>query len=157
MHIINGFANPLEGRLRLNLVLKGIQREKPLVTPTPASNSAHLGYHQRYRGADNQIPEFDSVLPGGFGFLHSGEFTIPSPARCNPAKHLSIMDVAVNSHSNPSILSVHIKASKTDLFGRGSLIYLGHTTSGICPVQAVLQYLAVRPPGDSPLLVKQLT
>jgi hypothetical protein len=156
MHIVNGFANPLEGRLRLNLVLKGIRREKPLKShPRLSVTPLILGI---IRGTLEQTPRYQSSMLwaacclGFFGFPRSGEFTIPSPGPPDTTQPSTCL--AVDSHSNPSILSVRIKASKTDQFGRGSsILYLGRTTSGICPVQAVLQYLAVRPPGDGPLFI----
>jgi hypothetical protein len=68
-------------------------------------------------------------------------------------RHLSVSDVSVDSYTNPSMIAISIKLSKTDQFGSGTTIYLGRTSNAICPVSAMLQYLAVRPTGDGPLFV----
>lgn len=79
-----------------------------------------------------------------FGFLRSGEVTVPSMREYDPEGHLSEGDVSLNSRSNPSVVRVHIKASKTDPFRQGVYVYLGRTDNELCPVAAVAAYLAVR-------------
>ena len=49
------------------------------------------------------------------------------------------------------ILKVRIKASKTDPFRRGVDIYVGITGTGLCPVTAVLSYMAIRLQRQGPL------
>ena len=90
---------------------------------------------------------------GFFGFLRCGEFTVPSTNAYNKERHLSITDVAADSHTSPSTIAIRIKFSKTDQFGLGTTIYLGRTSDNICPVSAVLQYLVVTPSGEGPLFV----
>ena len=79
-----------------------------------------------------------------FGFLRSGEATVPSNTSYDPAVHLSVADVSVDSPANPKVVSIRIKASKTDPFREGVSIFLGKTTSEICPVAALLSYISVR-------------
>ena len=88
-----------------------------------------------------------------FGFLRSGEICTPSDASYDPATHLSITDIAVNSHTNTSSIAVRIKASKTDPFRQGVTIYLGATDSKLCPVKAILAYIAVRGHHQGPLFL----
>ena len=45
---------------------------------------------------------------------------------------------------HPTVVRVHIKASKTDPFQQGVYVYLGATGNDLCPVAAVSAYLAVR-------------
>ena len=52
-------------------------------------------------------------------------------------------DVAVDDHSNPSLVRSHLQKSKTDQLGRGVNIYLGRTDKDLCTVAALLTYLAV--------------
>ena len=66
---------------------------------------------------------------------------------------LSVADVAVDSHSFPSFVSLLLRRSKTDIFGVGVRIYLGRVQGPICPVKSLLAYLAVRGPEPSPLFV----
>ena len=50
----------------------------------------------------------------------------------------------VDNPSNPNIIKVRIKASKTDPFRNGVDVYIGKTGQLLCPVSALLNYLAVR-------------
>ena len=59
-------------------------------------------------------------------------------------------DIAVDNHQNTSAVSVRIKASKTDPFRQGVTIYLGVTKTTICPVKAILAYIAVRGTHEGP-------
>jgi len=52
--------------------------------------------------------------------------------------HLSLTDVTVDNLSNPSVLQVRIKASKTDPLQVGQI--LGRTGDDICPISAMLAY-----------------
>ena len=79
-----------------------------------------------------------------FGFLRSGEITVPSESAYDPGEHLNYSDVAVDSISNPSLLKVTIKASETDPFQQGVDIFIGKTDNKLCPVTAMLSYLAKR-------------
>lgn len=56
----------------------------------------------------------------------------------------------VDSREHPSVVKVQIKASKTDQFRKGVLLYLGHTDNLLCPVAAITAYLAVRGPEPGP-------
>ena len=69
-----------------------------------------------------------------FGFLRSGEVTVPSLKEYDSEGHLSVGDVALDSQRDPSVVRVHIKQSKTDPFRRGVFIYLGKTENDLCPV-----------------------
>ena len=58
---------------------------------------------------------------------------------------LTPQDVAVDSHTAPSHIVIHLKRSKNDPFGVGAWLHLGATGQWLCPVAALLGYLAVRP------------
>ena len=66
---------------------------------------------------------------------------------------LAAADIAVDSHVSPSHLSVHLRQTKTDPFGAGVTIHLGATGDSLCPIAAVLGYLAVRPSAPGPLFL----
>ena len=89
---------------------------------------------------------------GFFAFMRSGEFTCPSLERFNDDM-LSIQDVAVDSHSHTTILAIRLRHSKTDPFGAGATLYVGRTGDTLCPVSAMLAYLAVRPKTPGPLFI----
>ena len=88
-----------------------------------------------------------------FGFLRSGEVTVPSLKGYDPGAHLSLDDVALDSRSNPTVVQVRIKASKTDPFRKGVFVYLGKTDDLLCPVAAVTAYMASRGRSPGPFFV----
>ena len=88
-----------------------------------------------------------------FGFLRSGEATIQPPY--DPAVHLSLLDVFVDSKEAPSCVIIHIKVSKTDPFRTGTEVYLGRTDKDLCPVGALLSYINLRGLQPGPLFVFQ--
>ncbi len=76
-----------------------------------------------------------------FGFLRLGEITIPSESAFS---HLCFNDVSVDNIADPQVVNVQLKASKTDPFRQGVEIVLGRTNNLLCPVTALLSYLALR-------------
>ena len=87
---------------------------------------------------------------GFFGFMRTGEFTVSEPH--SAARVLAIADVSVDSRENPQLVNLRLRSSKTDQYGEGVTISLARNDSDLCPVAAVLAYVAVRPPGEGPLL-----
>ena len=53
-----------------------------------------------------------------FDFMRTGELTVPSDTAYDASTHLSVKDVSVDSKSNPGLVKLHLKASKTDPSGR---------------------------------------
>ena len=78
---------------------------KPYSAPLPHSQSP-----QRFSD------KFTTTFPGhqrSFGFLRAGKFTVSSVAEFNLEEHLSLADVAVDSHFSPSMLRVRIKQTRS--------------------------------------------
>ena len=65
-----------------------------------------------------------------------GELTSPTVTSHGPVDCVSVGDVAVDDYSNPSLVRIHLRKSKTDQVGRGVDIYLGRTDDDLCPVAA---------------------
>ena len=86
-----------------------------------------------------------------FGFFRAGEITTPSDSSYDPGNHLSLDDIAVDIPEAPSMLQVHLKVSKTDPFRKGIDVYIGRTRDDLCPVAAMMAYLAVRGKKIGPL------
>ena len=143
---------------RLNYALRGLHRrvaEKGQLTRLPITPEMLAKIHRFW----SQSPStFEHVLLwaafclGFFGFMHSGEFT------CSSMKEFALdmltpQDVAVDSHTAPSHIVIHLKRSKNDPFGVGAWLHLGATGQRLCPVAALLGYLAVRPPLPGPLFL----
>ena len=87
-----------------------------------------------------------------FGFLCCGEFTC-SPNSPRWLVVVSIRDISVDSHSNPRILLLHLRHSKTDHFGKWVTIVMGWTDSFLCPVASVLSFIARHHPSPCPLFM----
>ena len=79
-----------------------------------------------------------------FGFLRSGEATVPTQSSYDAAVHLSISDVSLTSAADPEAIVITIKASKTDPFRNGTSVYLRRTERDLCPVAALLGYITRR-------------
>lgn len=86
-----------------------------------------------------------------FAFLRAGEMTVPNDESYDASVHLSIQDISVDNSSNPSIVRVRIKQSKTDPFRKGIDLYVGKTGSPLCPVSAMMNYLCARGMSPGPL------
>ena len=87
-----------------------------------------------------------------FGFLRAGEITVPTNAGFDEGVHLTFNDISVDCTENPQVIRVRIKASKTDPFrvGVGADIFIWRTDNDLCPVAAVLAFMALRGPGPGP-------
>ena len=81
---------------------------------------------------------------GLFGLLRAGEMTAPINKDYDP-------QLRVDNPRDPQMVRIWIKQSKTDPFRKGIGIYLGKTSSDLCPVTALLKFLIVRKKGEGPL------
>ena len=84
-------------------------------------------------------------------FFRLGEITAPTAADRTDGHCVSVGDVAIDNPINPTIVKVHLSHSKTDQFRQGVDIYLGKTGQKLCPVSALLAYLAVQGKDPGPL------
>ncbi len=89
-----------------------------------------------------------------FGFFRLGELVLQAGAQWDKQCHLSWGDVAVDSHTSPSIVQFHLKQSKCDQFGRGANVVLGTTGSSICPVRAIVAYIPQRDTCPGPFFLR---
>ena len=143
---------------RLQYVLKGIARSQVAAPskclPITASmmRQLQIASAEIFSGSVESKLFWAACCLGFFGFMRSGEFTSPSRVLTSqPA--ITLGDVAVDSHANPKLIKVTLRRAKTDPFGRGVDIFFGRTSATVCPVAAILDYLAIRPKGEGPLLV----
>lgn len=86
-----------------------------------------------------------------FGFLRSGELCCPTSSSFDTTAHLAPGDLSLDSLVHPSKLFVTIKASKTDPILLGVTLVLGITNMDLCPLMAILPYVALCGPGAGPL------
>ena len=67
---------------------------------------------------------------------------MPDDLQFDPSLHLTLPDLHFEGLACQSVLYVHIKGS--DQFHQGTTVALGSTGSDLCPVMAILDYLALR-------------
>ena len=82
-----------------------------------------------------------------FGFLRVSEYTSSHRTKFDPEITLLLADVSVRG----DVVSVTVKASKTDPFRQGMTVRLAANGSFLCPVAAINQFLAVHPTRAGPL------
>ena len=83
-----------------------------------------------------------------FGFLRAGELSVSTESSYDEGVHLNVADISFDKYPNPSTMRVKIKASKTDPFRQGIHIFMARTYKKLCPIEAMVPYLACR--GQSP-------
>ena len=66
---------------------------------------------------------------------------------------LLVGDVVVDSHTRPSLVTLHLSQSKTDIFGFVATIYLACVAGPMCPVKALLPYLVLWGSSPGPLFL----
>ena len=155
--IAHGYAEPnFSSFPRLVAILNGIKRVQA---------ESHISPRQRLPITPDIIAVIHRFLPddraghmvwaacltGFFGFLRTAEFTVPAANQYDSSVHLSLADVSIDNHTAPSVVKLTIKQSKTDTFRQGVDIFLGRTSSRICPVSALTTYLAERGSSPGPL------
>lgn len=156
LQISQGRGDPcISSMPRLELVMRGMKRSqtgipsKPRLPITPA-------ILRKIRAEWDRSEEWDHIMLWAamclcfFGFLRAGEAVAPD-ADFDASQHLTYTDIAVDDLVDPKYLQVNIKQSKTDPFRLGVKVWIGRTGGDLCPVTAVLAYMALRGPGEGPL------
>ena len=100
--------------------------------------------HQLYRDHAPSIIDrtmlWSAFTLAFFGFLRVSEFTAPTTSTFDGQRTLLARDIATKNN----VLTVHIKASKTDPFRRGSNIIIAQSGSPICAVNAYVDYCCLK-------------
>lgn len=161
LQIQHGGGDPfLASMPKLDQVVKGIKSHQAKEGPQSSRTRLPItpAVLKKIKGVLNQQPsDFNNIMIWAacclcyFGFLRSGEVCVPSREGYDAGAHLSYGDIAIDSRSKPTLLAVTIKASKTDPFRKGVQIFIGRTDSELCPIAAVLPYLAIRGTTAGPL------
>lgn len=143
---------------QLLYVLKGVRRtssspRRCRLPVTPELLLAVRGVWARGSWNFDRVMLWAAFCLGFFAFLRSGEFTCPSLEKFDPTSMLGVEDVCIDSHVNPRCMTIRLKRSKCDPFGAGVLVHVGRTFQPLCPVAAVLSFLAIRPPTPGPLFM----
>ena len=161
LHVTASLHKEFEEQLtpRLQMVMKGIKKDMSL-NFSRVRLPITIDIMQKIRRILGQKPkEHDNIMLWAacalafFGFLRCSEFTVPSQEEYCPKSHLSLQDIAIDSRTSPKMITVTIKQSKTDPFRVGCKLCLGKTSKDVCPISALLPYLAIRGAGYGPLFI----
>ena len=142
---------------RLQKVLTGIKRlasstrrDRFPITTQVLSAIHHYLCPQQSTNLDH-IMLWAAFTLAFFAFLRASEFTCNGPF--NPEVHLTSQDITFHPDiQSPSLMRVRIKQSKTDPFRQGCTLTIAKSTSPICSVMAMKDYiLQAQPPASSPL------
>ena len=132
-------------------VLKGIHKSQAFVQTRRDRQSITFPIMQHLESVFVKYPStyFNTMIWAAccsvyFGLLRVSEFTTQSPDYTNHSRDLLLADVALDSHTSPQMVRLTIKQSKRDQFREGTYMYLGKTDHRVCPVMALVQYLAKR-------------
>ena len=136
----------------LELVLKGVKvsqgkKGRKVTQKRPITPSILRGICQLwkdFKSDPDHIMLWAAMSLCFFGFLRSGEITIPAVHAFDPSYHLTLGDISVDSRKCPSIVVVRLKGSKTDPFRQGVSVTVGRTGDMLCPVEAMLSFLSSR-------------
>ena len=160
LHIAEGFNDPFASHLNcLQYTLRGIKRseaekggenrERLLVGPNTLRHIKAVW--------DQESSDPDKIMLWAasccLGFLRAGEFTVPADNSFDSEAHLCFNDIAVDNPAQPQVVQITIKQSKTDPCRRGVKLYLGKTSTDLCPVVSLLNYLVVRGNKPGPLFI----
>ncbi len=131
MHIEAGLDPPAREQWhQVNYVLRGIRRAQSTThrrTRLPVTADVMRAIQGAVFSPARERSELEGHLLwaacglGFFGFLRSGEFTVKDPRHEAP---LLASDMAVDSHSHPATIRLHIQKAKSDPFGKGIFIFL---------------------------------
>ena len=142
----------------LHRVIRGIRRRqgnsltrpprKPITVNHLRQISVHLNLHASLSAADKYM-YLSACLVAFFGLLRVSEYTCPKISSFDTSLHLLRNDVHFNKDF--SIMTLRIKASKTDPFRKGISIRISATNDSLCPVGVMRNYLALTPSYNGPL------
>ena len=146
LHTELGYSDPVERAPLLTRVLRGIDRSigiGPVKTRLPITISVlrkivdALDASCHYHPVDQAMLRA-AVLTAFFGFLRCSEFTCQPPF--NSRVHTTRSDITFD-HGPPVAMSLFLKRSKTDPFGKGTTVHIGSAIKPYCAVGSMLVYL----------------
>ena len=143
---------------RLQYVLRGIRRfqgDKFKRAPRPPVTWALLqrvcAFVACSEAPFNRDMLLSAVLLAFFGLLRVSEYTAPSASRFDPSVCLSVRDVTISWARGVAL--IYIKQSKTDPFRVGVTVRVGVIQHRLCPVVALIRFLARRGSRPGPLFL----
>ena len=162
LQISLGFPEPgFQAMPRLRQVLKGVQvvqgkegrAPRPRLPITPSVLRKLKAVWIRRGDTHDNILLWAVSVTTFFTFCRSGEIVIADEGTYDQNSHLSYRDVFVDNPKCPSMITLLLRHSKTDQARKGVRVVMGKTGNDLCPVSALLRYLALRGNGPGPLFL----
>ena len=94
---------------------KGVRRQRPRARDVPILNSVGQSLVKNACEYDQLLIYVGSLLPRVFGFMRSGELTVPEGTIFDPARHLTPKDIMVDDRLNPTMLKIRLKTKKKQI------------------------------------------
>jgi len=142
----------------LKRVQAGIQRIRSLAGPSTRSRLPitatllrRIGQHLTSSGSPHKELLWAVACTAFFGFFRLGELLPESASGVSSTAIVRWGDIAVDRRDTPTLVKIHLRCSKCDQFGKGVDIIIGRTGCSICPVTAIVNYLAIRGTRAGPL------
>ena len=155
---LRGFPECIQDMVRLPYVLRGIRRLQgathtrvPRSPVTLPQLHTLISYLTRLPDRVTQYMLTAAVLLAFFGMLRVSEYTSPTSSVFDGTIHLTPPDVVI--YWQRRLMLIRLKVSKTDPFCAGMVVRVAATGNFLCPVLAMLRYLAVRGVGPGPLFL----
>ena len=152
-----GLPQSITSMVRLYYLLRGFRRTqgpqytRALRNPI-TTNHLRLIYHRiqflDYSNFQRVALRAASSL-AFFGFLRCSECTCRAQAHFDPSQELMVYNVTIAA--NHSLMTIFIRASKTDPFKAGCHIRIGATGKSTCPINCMVHYLNIHPRPRGPL------
>ena len=132
---------------RLQKVLAGIKRSQmpPTLTRYPITIQILISIYNYFQPPQScnvdHVMLWAAFTLAFFGFLRASEFTCNSSS-FDPTVHLCLRDITfIPNIESPNHMLVSIKQSKTDPFRKGCTLTIARSTTSVCSVMAMRDYL----------------
>eukprot|EP00794_Sanderia_malayensis_P005038 gene5038-biopygen4099 len=155
LQLRHGFCDPLDGCVRVPMAIRGLRRQQ---AAPPKQKMPITPFVLRLIKLELDMSRPDDImfwaacLTAFFGFLRASEFTVP-PEGFTASKQLTVDDISIDQHPVPDRVFLRLRFSKTDQFGKGCTVIFPRTSGPLCPVAALLTYLARRGGSSGPLFI----
>ena len=151
-----GYYPKISEMHQLYYVLRGIRRHQGLNTRSQRKSPMSISHISvLFRRSSFLLNSFDACMVQAvssiafFGMLRVSEYTSPGVNTYNASVNLTVDD----AHIANGVLSLTIKASKTDPFRIGVVIRFASIPSPFCPVALCCSYLRLRGRAPGPLFI----
>ena len=144
-----GFEIDLKKMLRLQSTIHGMKRVLGIGSADkrlPITVSLLKRFRRRMDLNNyDELVIFTAMVVATFGLLRTGEFAVDSKRNCDNEKLLRISSIKPHFKRNTiKYYTLHLNASKTDIFRSGVDITLGHGFGDIDPVNLISRMIKMR-------------